>query len=249
MQTNIIYNEDCLKGMAKLPDNCVSMNFTDLPYGMTDCYWDKKISLPEFWKQNSRILKRGGVTVLTSIQPFTTEIINSNLRDFKYCWYWIKNGATGFCFCNYQPMRNVEDICVFYKKAPAYHPQGLRKRDQPLKKFKHGSDNDTVYKRSGLCDKEYTSQYTNYPRQTLRFDKETKTLHPTQKPVALIEYLIKTYTNPGDIVLDCCMGSGTTAVACRNTGRQYIGFELDKKYFDLATRRISEPTSEKPKVL
>lgn len=224
--------------MKKLPEGSIALNFTDLPYGMTNCSWDKKISLPEFWNQNNRVLKPGGTTVLSSIQPFTTEVINSNMRDFKYCWYWLKNGATGFCFCRYQPMRNVEDICVFYKKAPTYHPQGLVKREHPITRRKGSGSGDTIYKRSGLCDKEYTSQYTNYPRQTIRLPKESKTVHPTQKPVALLEYLIKTYTDPGDIVLDCCMGSGTTAIACHNTGRRFIGFELDPKYFATAQERI-----------
>lgn len=127
---------------------------------------------------------------------------------------------------------------MFYKKAPTYHPQGLVKREQPIIQHRSSSNKDAIYKQSGLCGKEYTSQYTNYPRQTLRFPKESKTVHPTQKPVAMLEYLIKTYTDPGDIVLDCCMGSGTTAIACYNTGRRFIGFELDPQYFAVAQQRI-----------
>jgi site-specific DNA-methyltransferase (adenine-specific) len=240
MQTNIIYNEDCIQGMTKIPSKSVKLILTDLPYGMTDCSWDKRLPLPELWQQWNRVLADGGATVLTSIQPFTTAVIRSNIRNFKYCWYWVKNNATGFCFAKYQPMRNVEDICVFYNKAPAYHPQGIIKLDKPQKHFDKYSDKNGVYKSSTLTGKTYVTEYTNYPKQTLQFKRETTSLHPTQKPVTLFEHLIKTYTDPGDVVLDCCIGSGTTAVAAMNTGRRYIGFETDKGYYDTANRRITQ---------
>lgn len=206
---------------------------------MTDCKWDKKIPLEKLWPQIKQILKPNGASVFTSIQPFTTELISSNRKDFKYCWYWIKNGTTGFCFSKYQPMRCVEDICVFYNKAGTYNPQGLIKLESPIHKSKGNLKNQSVYK-SGLYGKSYVTKYRNYPKRTLYFDKNTDKLHTTQKPVALFEYFVKTYTNPGDVVLDCCMGSGTTAAACIATGRKYIGFEIDKNYYEICTERVKQ---------
>lgn len=237
METNIIYNEDCIIGMSKLPDKSIDMILCDLPYGVTDCIWDKLLPLNLLWEQYERIIKDRGAIVLTSIQPFTTRLVHSNIKRFRYCWYWIKNNSTGFCFSKYQPMRNVEDICVFYKQSPLYNPQGLIRLDEPITKHKNDSGKETIYKKSSLTGKSYQSAYTNYPKQTLMFNKDFG-LHPTQKPVALFEYLIRTYTKEDDIVLDNCIGSGTTAVAALNTGRRYIGFELDERYYDVACVRV-----------
>ena len=156
-------------------------------------------------------------------------------KNFKYCWYWVKPHSTGFCFAKYQPMRKIEDICVFYRKGGSYYPQGLKVIENAKTK-QHKASN--VY--SGL-DKPYTPKYTNYPSNLLEYNGVYKDrLHPTQKPVELLEYLIKTYTNEGEVVLDNCMGSGSTGVACVNTGRRFIGFELNEEYFNIAKQRIDE---------
>lgn len=208
----------------------------DLPYGETDCEWDNIIPFPDLWEQYKRVIKPNGAIVLFSIQPFTTKLIQSNLKDFRYCWYWKKNNKTGAPFAKVQPMRCIEDICVFYSKAPTYNPQGLVKLKKPIyKKPRHTA----IYagKKNGSVQ-----HYTNYPSHLLEFKGcgfgGDKRFHPTQKPVPLLEYLIKTYTNPGETVLDNCMGSGSTGEACLNTGRQFIGIELDRKYFDIAEKRL-----------
>lgn len=178
--------------------------------------------------------------MLFSAQPFTTALINSNIKGFRYCWYWKKNYKTGFAYARCQPMRCIEDICVFYKKAPVYNPQGLIALEKPKVKRTKGIS-DSVYK-IATAPSEYTQKYTNYPAHLLEFANEASSnknrLHPTQKPVQLLEYLIKTYTNLGETVLDNCMGSGSTGVAAINTGRRFIGMELDNTYFEIAKKRI-----------
>lgn len=236
---------DCIEGMKKIPTGTVDMILCDLPYGTTSCKWDKSIiPFPELWEQYERVIKEDGVIVLTSAQPFTTQLITSNIKMFKYCWYWVKNTATGFCFAKSQPMRKVEEVCVFYKKAPTYNPQGLVKiENAKAKKRKpvRGDGGDWIY--GNTLNGEYTPQFTNYPNNVLEVKSE-RGFHPTQKPVALFEYLIKTYTNEGDVVLDNCMGSGTTAVACVNTGRDFYGFELDRVYAELGNERVSNAYKE-----
>lgn len=239
MELNRVYNMDCLKGMQELPDNSIDLILCDLPYGVTDCEWDNIIPFDLLWEQYNRIAKERAAVVLFSIQPFTTKLIQSNLKHFRYCWYWVKNAAVGFTYARYQPMRKVEDICVFYKKHGVYNPQGLKLIEKP-KAEKKRTDNgkDYVYKAKTLC-KEYTPKYTGYPHNILCFDKEAKRLHPTQKPLALCEYLIKTYTNEGDLVLDNCAGSGTTLLAAKNTNRQYIGFEMSEEYYNISVARLA----------
>jgi site-specific DNA-methyltransferase (adenine-specific) len=227
---------DCIVGMQQIKTGSIDMILCDLPYGITDCKWDSIIPFSELWEQYERIIKPNGAIVLTAAQPFTTKLIHSNLKHFRYCWYWIKNQSTGFPFAKFQPMRCVEEICVFYKQAPIYNPQGLIKLDKPLHRVKPNMD-DQVY-RSGTLGKAYTQLYTNYPRQVLNIKCEHG-LHPTQKPVELFEYLIRTYTNEGELVLDNCIGSGTTAVACIKNNRNYIGFELSEKYYTIAEQRIN----------
>ena len=234
-----LLNGDCLELMKDISDNSVDMILCDLPYGTTDCKWDSIIPFEPLWEQYNRIVKDNGAIVLFSAQPFTTKLIKSNLKNFKYCWYWKKNNVTGGIFCKYQPMRCIEDICVFYKKMPTYNPQGLKKLDKVKVSMPHGKD--SVYKRKKNPS---FQMYTGYPKHLLEFDNEAichkNRLHPTQKPVALLEYLVNTYTNEGDIVLDNCMGSGSTGVACVNTNRRFIGIELDKGYFDIAKERINK---------
>lgn len=228
--------------MKNIPNKSVDMILCDLPYGTTDCKWDTIIDFDELWTEYKRIVKDNGAIVLFSAQPFTTALIHSNLKDYRYNWYWKKNNKTGFTFAKYQPMRCVEDICVFYKQAPTYIPQGLIKVKNPKVRQRNDSGKDMIYK-AGTLLKPYLQKYTNYPVHLLEFAKDVKSVHPTQKPVALLEYLIKTYTNEGETVLDNCMGSGSTGVACANTGRKFIGIELDKEYFKIAESRVYEAFS------
>ena len=243
MRLNTIYNEDCLVGMKRIPDKSIDMILCDLPYGTTANKWDEVIPFEPLWEQYERIIKDNGAIVLTASQPFTTKLIMSNIKLYKYNWYWVKEKATGFQFSGKQPMRKVEEVVVFYKKQPKYDNQGEKlekpyKHTLPIKKSRSSpissnninTDGNRVYKW-------YTHKTKNNVIELSR-DDNLKGIHPTQKPVALFEYLIKTYTNKGETVLDNCMGSGTTAIACLNTDRQYIGFELDEDYYNIAQDRI-----------
>ncbi len=229
---NRIFNMDCISGMSMYPDKSIDMILCDLPYGITDCRWDAIIPFDDLWKQYLRIIKDNGAICLTSCQPFTTKLIHSQMKLFRYCWYWRKNASTGFANAKKQPLRCMEDICVFYKRLPVYHPQGIIKLDNPsfTKPSKKGG---SVYHD---ISKGYYTCYSNYPKNLLEIKCE-RGLNPTQKPVELFEYLIKTYTNPGDLVLDNCMGSGTTKIACMRSGRNYTGFETDEEYFNIAVNR------------
>ena len=228
---------DCLDGMKLIPDKSIDMILCDLPYGTTKCKWDTVIPFEPLWEQYERIIKDNGVIALTASQPFTTKLINSNINLFKYEWIWEKSKATGFALCNKRPMKAHENVCIFYKKQPTYNPQKTegkpykqRLGTQESKEFSTGTKrNDNT---TGL----------RYPRSVVYFktaESEGKQVHPTQKPLALFEYLINTYTNEGELVLDNCIGSGTTAIACLNTNRNYIGFELDEKYYKTAVDRIN----------
>ncbi len=318
MELNRVYNEDCIKGMKNIADNSIDFILTDLPYGVTACKWDSVIPFPSLWEQYNRIIKANGVIALFSIQPFTTKLIQSNFNNFRYCWYWKKNNKTGFAFAKFQPMRCIEDICIFYadkgnegkhielrkylfdelkksglKRAdvdkllensmsshyftngkqfaipsakdykklqstgyfkrpyedikkefaaqrkgatPTYNPQGLK----AFNKFVNRKGKGSVY---SMDKKPYFQKYTNYPVHLLQFDNEVANnknrFHPTQKPLALCEYLIKTYTDEGETVLDSCAGSGTTLLAAKNTGRQYIGFETDIDYYNICIKRLA----------
>lgn len=233
---NKIYNTDCLAGMRMLPAGCIDMILTDLPYGTTSGCWDVLLPLDALWQELHRIAKPNAAMVFTAAQPFTTTLIQSNRKEFRYCWYWVKNQVTGFPFSKFQPLRCVEEIPVFYRKAPTYNPQGLVALEHPRKSTGKACTDRSVYRAAGLA-RTTMQHYTNYPRQVLTFPCQREGLHPTQKPVALFEYLVRTYTEPGQLVLDCCMGSGTTKVACRNAGRDYLGFELDRKFYEIAQAR------------
>lgn len=231
----ILKQGNCLDLMEDLKDGSIDLILCDLPYGTTDCRWDTVIPFEPLWKQYERVIKRNGAIVLFSAQPFTTKLIQSNLKKFRYCWYWKKHNATGGIFARCQPMRCIEDICVFYSKMPTYNPQGIKKLENPIVNTPVNSNILKKKKNPSL------QTHTGYPKHLLEFKGVTNDrLHPTQKPVELLEYLVKTYTNEGDIVLDSCMGVGSTGVACVNTGRKFIGFELDKIYFNLAEKRITE---------
>lgn len=232
-----LYKGDCIEIMKNIESESVDLILCDLPYGTIDCNWDSIIPFDKLWEQYNRIIKKNGAIVLFSAQPFTTKLIFSNIKNYRYSWYWIKNRVTGFTFAKYQPMRKVEDINVFYKKKPIYIPQGLKKLEKPKVKKRKASKSEQIYKETTLL-KEHKIEYTNYPNNVLYFDKESKTVHPTQKPHDLLAYLIKTYTKEGDLVLDNCMGGGNTGIACATTNRRFIGIELDNKYFEIAKERI-----------
>lgn len=250
VELNKIYNEDCLEGMKRIPDKSVDMILCDLPYGTTACKWDIVIPFELLWEQYERVIKDNGAIVLFGSEPFGTLLRASNLKLYKYDWYWCKDNskATNFVHAKNMPLKNVETISVFSKGSIAhrnnkrrmsYNPQGLL----PLNKVVKGNNKGGKANEHGLDRPSHKTQYvrefTNYPNVVLNFKTDWKEqLHPTQKPVALFEYLIKTYTNEGATVLDNCMGSGTTAIACLNTNRNFIGFEKDKEYWKLANERI-----------
>jgi len=226
---------DCLELLKNIPDGSIDAVISDFPYGLTECEWDSIIPLEPMWKQLERIIKSNGAVVLTSCQPFTTTLINSNMRWFRYDLVWTKSQGTGFYNANRMPLRAHEDILVFYNKLPTYNPQ---KTEGAPYTQKRGSASD-IYKGKDLgVTINKTGQ--RYPLSWRIFKRDKERVHPTQKPVALMEYLINTYTNPDDTVVDPCIGSGTTGVACVNTCRSFIGMEIDKEYFNIAKKRIAE---------
>lgn len=231
---------DCLDVMKNIPSGSVDMILCDLPYGTVSCDWDVVIPFEPLWEQYKRVIKRNGAIVLTASQPFTTELIHSNLRWFKYCWYWKKNRVGNFINAKHQPLRILEDIPVFYSNPPTYNPQGVTEVQWEMSQSNRKPDENSAYhaiQNGGIC-KDYVQTLTGYPNQILEFASVNVAEHPTQKPVALFAYLIRTYTNEGELVLDNCIGSGTTAVACVQTGRHYIGIEQSREYCDIAERRV-----------
>jgi len=242
---------DCLERMKDIPDGSVDLILTDPPYGTTACKWDSLIPFADMWAELKRIIKPNGAIVLFGAQPFTSKLVCSNIDWFKYDWIWHKSKALGFTNAKNKPMNKHEIISVFSngtcangsaKKMP-YYPQGLipyGKVVSGIKKCKADSA-EGGHKFSRKSHKErFVQEFTNYPTQILEFASEGKTVHPTQKPVALLEYLIRTYTNEGETVLDFTMGSGSTGVAAMNTGRKFIGIEMDDSYYDVAVKRIEE---------
>ena len=227
---------DCLEKMKDIPDKSIDMILADLPYGTTACKWDVVIPFEPLWEQYKRIIKDRGAIVLFASQPFTSALVMSNPKMFKYSWYWEKSKPSNFLNAKKQPMRKIEDILVFCKKSTVYYPQGL-----VIGKQNSNSGRENTY---GAVKKSWTQDitYTNYPHNILRYSNVvgSSATHPTQKPVALLEYLIKTYTNEGETVLDNTMGSGSTGVACLNTKRNFIGIEKDDTYFEIAKKRIEE---------
>lgn len=228
---------DCLELMKDIPNKSIDLILCDLPYGTTHCKWDTVIPFDKLWEQYNRIIKDNGAIVLFGKQPFTSQLINSNLKNYKYNLIWKKNNHDNPLQAKKRFLNITEDIVVFYKQQCCYNPQGLVKVD---KITKQGGRGKSMVQASGDRPDEYKQEYTNYPRNILEFAKDAKNVHPTQKPVALLEYLIKTYTNEGDVVLDNCMGSGSTGVACLNTNREFIGMELDEKYFEIARNRLED---------
>ena len=240
-----LYNGDCLEIMRELPTGGVDMILCDLPYGTTACKWDTVLPLDELWSHYWRVIKENGAVVLFAAQPFTTALIHSGRRWFRYCWYWKKNNKTGGPFARVQPMRCIEDIAVFYKHAPTYNAQGLIKLEKPIIREPRLTP---IYQMRG---KGNTQEFTNWPHHLLEFKNDTMNknrLHPTQKPVALLEYLVRTYTNESEIVLDNCMGSGSTGVACIRTGRRFIGIEKDEHFYRVAKDRLAKEQPERAEI-
>lgn len=243
--TATLYKGDCLELMKQIPDESVDMILCDLPYGMTRNTWDTPIPLDQLWYIYKRIIKDNGAIVLFSQQPFTAALVNNQPKLFRYEMIWHKTLATGFLNANRMPLRAHENILVFYKKLPTYNPQKTHghKRKVSTAEHKRSSKKTTVY---GAYKANTYDSTDRYPTSVMTYstDKQKSAYHAAQKPVALCEYLIKTYTNEGETVLDNCMGSGSTGVACVNTDRNFIGMELDEKYFEIAKQRI-EKTQQK----
>ena len=231
-----IYNMDCLEGMKAIPDGSVDAVICDLPYGTTACAWDSVIPFDKLWEQYRRIAKPSAAFVLFCCQPFTSALVMSNPKHYKHHWIWLKNRGTGFQVAKFRPMMQTEDIIAFNNRDTfTYNPQMVQ-LDKPYYARNASSTNGTNplanFNEGGKMVDE------KYPTNVLPFDKEPEPWHPTQKPVDLLRYLVLTYTNEGDTVLDNCMGSGTTAIACIKERRHFIGFELSKEYFDKAVKRI-----------
>ena len=272
-----LYHGDCLEQMLNIPDHSVDLILCDLPYGTTDrsgveskgsnrlLTWDTVIPLDLLWEQSRRILKPLGTVALTADQPFTSQLIMSNLDWFKYEWIWKKKKTTGFLLANYRPMKETEDVVIFSPGGAAaasrngknmtYNPQGLiekkvKKKNNPkrLGKFLHNPEHMGENNKL-LHESEYEQKWTNYPSEIIEFGLDRDVIHPTQKPVALMEYLIRTYSNEGETVLDNCMGSGTTGVAAVKCNRKFIGIEADSDYFTKASERIDAVTVDEPSTI
>ena len=235
-----LYHSDCLVGMERVESGSVDLILCDLSYGTTDCSWDTVIPFEPLWAQYRRVLKPRGAAVLMAAQPFATDLINSARKLFRYDLVWEKSAPVGFANCHRQPLRSHELILVFYRHLPTYHPQGLIKLEKPIQKAAARRGGNVYHSLGRAC----VQTYTNYPRSILRFPFRGRRGHPTQKPLELMEYLVNTYTDPGDLVMDNCMGSGTTAVAALNTGRRFIGFERELNYYQTACRRVADRAEE-----
>ena len=240
-----LWNGDCLELMKNIPDGSVDLVLTDPPYGTTACKWDSVIPFEPMWEQLNRIIKPNGAICLFGSEPFSSALRMSNIKNFKYDWIWDKRIPSGMSYARFQPMRQTENISVFCNGKTVYNPQ-MVKRDKPIKK---GGNKYSPSAPIQACkegkDFKKTYEYKN-PINLIVFDKIRKgSLHPTQKPVPLLEYLIRTYTNEGETVLDFTMGSGSTGVACVNTNRNFIGIELDEEYFKIAENRIKQAIIDK----
>lgn len=252
IELDTIYNEDCLTGMQRIPDGSVDCVICDLPYGTTACKWDSVIPFEPLWNEYKRLIKPIGAIVLFSQQPFTSALIMSNIEMWKYNWIWKKDNGSNFLNAHHQPLKITEDICVFGYAATTeskkgvylnYNPQ-MRQGFKPYQCVSGAQRKDTAMVR-GKCRAQNGGTLTvsdgnRFPINILDYKRDKERLHPTQKPVDLIAYLIRTYSHPGDIILDNTIGSGTTAVAAIREKRHFIGFELNREYYDIAVKRIKE---------
>lgn len=266
-----LFQGDCLELMRDIPDGSVDMVLCDLPYGTTQCAWDKVIPFEPLWQQYKRIIKNNGAIVLFSVQPFTTDLICSNRKMFRYEIIWEKTQKLGFLNAKKMPLRAHENILIFYKRLPTYNPQKYQLSEEyikshlvPIGRTRAGRNGKSYeqyigrkaeqYAEYRKDDYVYTDSGERFPSDVIKFSNWNGTLfgkaqtnaakHPTAKPVPLLEWLIRTYTNPGETVLDNCMGSGSTGVACVNTGRDFIGIELDPGYFETARKRIADAQAQ-----
>ena len=246
-----LYHGDCLEVMTHIASKSIDCIICDLPYGTTACKWDNVIPFEPLWLQYNRIIKKNGAICLFGSEPFSSALRMSNIKHFKYDWIWEKSRTVGFLNAKNAPLKRHEIISVFSfgttancsKNRMEYNPQGLVEINQKRKSVSQ-SDGTVVGNRPSR-NKDYVAKYKGYPDTVLRFANEAKQEHPTQKPVALLEYLIRTYTNEGETVLDFTMGSGSTGVACVNTNRRFIGIELDSGYFNMAKERIEKSIRER----
>jgi len=239
---------DCLELMKDIPNGSIDMILCDLPYGTTACKWDTIIPFDKLWEQYERIIKPNGAIVLTASQPFTSYLITSNIKLFKYALVWSKKMTSGFANAKFQPMKSHEDVLVFCKSKTVYNPQMVKRSDAELKRLSHKSVNTTSSEHTKSMIGKSGNRYDNlykYPNSIIDIvgvmnNGGEKLPHPTQKPIALFEYLIKTYTNEGELVLDNTAGSGTTAIACLKTNRQFIVMEKEQKYYDIILKRVGD---------
>ena len=248
-----LINGDCLIEMQKIEDKSIDLILCDLPYGTTACAWDNIIPFDKLWNNYERIIKDNGAIVLTASQPFTSKLVMSNLKLFRHQWQWIKNKPTGALTAKFMPMKANEDVLVFGLNKVNYYPQMVKRTPKEFKECYRKNDsisrgsNVTSIKQNKLIRKSEEEQWYKFPTNILTIKKDDKRKggqHPTQKPVELMEYLIKTYSNENDLVLDNCMGSGTTAIACENTNRKFIGIELDTEYYEKAVERIKNHVAQ-----
>ena len=240
MEKNKIYLGDCLELMPKhIEDKSIDMIFCDLPYGTTNCKWDSIIPLDELWSEYKRVIRPNGAIVLFGSEPFSSALRMSNIKEYKYDWFWNKPKATNFLNAKKQPLRCIETISVFYRKPCTYNPQGLV--DGVFNNGRVSRDSEqtkaNVYGKQTSHD---VSKKGNYPKQVLNFKTVHKPIHDTQKPLDLIEYMIKTYTNEGDLILDNTCGSGTTGKGAKNLNRDYIMMEQDETYYEIANKRLED---------
>jgi site-specific DNA-methyltransferase (adenine-specific) len=255
MELNQIYHMDCLEGMKDIPDKSIDMILCDLPYGTTACKWDTVIPFNPLWSQYERIVKDNGAIVLTASQPFTSVLVMSNPKLFKYEWIWEKDKPSNFALAKRQPLKYHESILIFYKNQSTYNRQMIERSLEGKTKIERMQRNKVTIKHNrsdhflssfNEIDANVYEEKKKNPSSLLKFNLERnnqykkQVFHPTQKPVALFEYLIRTYTDESETVLDNCMGSGTTAIACINTGRFFIGFEKELEYVEIANKRINE---------
>jgi len=249
LEINKVYLGDCIKIMPQIDNKSIDMILCDLPYGTVQCSWDTIIPFKPLWEQYNRIIKDDGAIVLTSVQPFTTKLISSNMDMFQYCWVWDKINAANFMHAKYHPLKSHEDICIFSKSTSysisknhvKYNPQGLIPLKNKIINNGLSAGGESSGFKGDTClfkNDTYKQEFTGYPKTILTYPMDDEKLHPTQKPVSLFKYLIKTYTNKNDLVLDNCAGSGTTGEACLKSGRNYILIEQDNKYFKNINKRL-----------
>jgi len=257
METNVIYNEDCLKGIPdKIDDNSIDMILADLPYNITACDWDSIIPLDKLWEEYKRVIKDEGAIVLTASGKFTPILKMSNIDWYKYEWVWIKCRPSNFLQSRKRPMKYHENVLVFYKEQPIYNPQMEKRKEKDLRNNAPRINDSEIHGHSYYQPNSRGNNKKIFPKSYQKFCKgKEKKYHPTAKPVSLFEYLIKTYTDENNIVLDNVIGSGTTAIACLKTNRKFIGFEKEEKYYNIALKRIGRfdkkyyedlPEDEKP---